>query len=60
MKITCIQCQMSRFPTPEEQCYKTGGLICTVDSANVGKYDECRFPEGVAVVRDTIRKGKDD
>ena len=51
MKITCIQCQLSRFPDPKEQCYKTGGLVCTVDNANVGKYDECRFEEGVAVPR---------
>jgi len=51
MTITCIQCQLARFPKPEEQCYKTGGLICTVDNANVGKYDKCRFPEGIAKPR---------
>jgi len=22
-----------------------GGLICTVDDANVGKYDSCRFKD---------------
>lgn len=51
MKILCIQCKLSRFPDPKEQCYKTGGLVCTVDNANVGKYDECRFEEGTAEKR---------
>ncbi len=41
--LRCIRCPLARFPAPEEQCYKFGGLICTEDEANVGKYDECRF-----------------
>lgn len=41
--ITCVRCPLARFPEPTEQCYKTGGLICRVDSANVGKYDACRL-----------------
>ena len=53
MNIKCIQCQLSRFPEPHEQCYVWGGLICTVDDANVGKYDPCRFPEGTAVPGDS-------
>ena len=52
MKIICIKCELSRFPEPKEQCYVWGGLICTVDGANVGKYDPCRFPEGTAVLRE--------
>ena len=54
MKITCLQCKLSRFPEPHEQSYVWGGLICTVDNANVGKYDECRFPEGTAIPRENI------
>lgn len=41
--LRCIFCPLARFPGPEEQCYKFGGLICRVDNANVGKYDACRF-----------------
>lgn len=41
--LRCISCPLARFPDPHEQCYKFGGLICTVDGANVGKYDVCRF-----------------
>jgi hypothetical protein len=41
--ITCVHCPLARFPEPSEQCYKTGGLICGVDDANVGKYYICRF-----------------
>ena len=41
--LLCIRCALARFPGPDEQCYKFGGLICTVDGANVGKYDRCRF-----------------
>jgi|Deesub1362B_J571_1020462.scaffolds.fasta_scaffold02585_4 hypothetical protein len=41
--LVCIRCEKARFPDPKEQCYKFGGLICTVDQANVGKYDRCRF-----------------
>jgi hypothetical protein len=43
---TCIKCPWARFPEPNEQCPVFGGLICEVDHANVGKYDECRFPDG--------------
>lgn len=39
----CIKCPKARFPKPDEQCYKWGGLICTVDDANVDKYATCRF-----------------
>jgi hypothetical protein len=46
--VVCIQCKKSRFPDPQEQCYKWGGLICTVDDSNVGKYDPCKFPAGIA------------
>ncbi len=42
-KLICIRCPRARFPEPHEQCYKFGGLICTVDGANVGKYDACRL-----------------
>jgi hypothetical protein len=41
--LRCIHCPLARFPGPREQCYKFGGLICTVDNANVGKYERCRF-----------------
>lgn len=41
----CIRCALGRFPSPSEQCYKMGGLICTVDNANVAKYQACRFGE---------------
>jgi hypothetical protein len=34
---------LARFPEPTEQCYKTGGLVCRIDGANVGKYEACRF-----------------
>ena len=37
----CIECPHARFPTPKEQCYKFGGLICTKYDLNVGKYDVC-------------------
>lgn len=47
-KIVCLKCIYSRFPDPKEQCYKWGGLICSIDKSNVGKYDECRFPDGTA------------
>ncbi|MHC4663844.1 MAG: hypothetical protein ACYS8W_19450 [Planctomycetota bacterium] len=39
--ITCIRCEHARFPGPEEQCYKFGGLICEKFDTNVGKYDKC-------------------
>ncbi|MDZ7261998.1 MAG: hypothetical protein ONB05_07830, partial [candidate division KSB1 bacterium] len=41
--LICIRCPRARFPEPHEQCYKFGGLICTVDNSNVGKYDSCKF-----------------
>ncbi|MBL7191187.1 hypothetical protein ISS30_05785 [bacterium] len=47
-QIICIKCLKSRFPNPREQCYKWGGLICTIDNSNVGKYDDCKFEPGVA------------
>lgn len=37
----CIECPHARFPTPNEQCYKFGGLVCTKYNINVGKYDVC-------------------
>ncbi len=37
----CIECPHARFPTPREQCYKFGGLICTKYDLNVGKYNVC-------------------
>ena len=37
----CIECKHARFPNPNEQCYKFGGLICKKYDINVGKYDEC-------------------
>lgn len=49
--LICIQCVKSRFPDPQEQCYKFGGLICTVDDSNVEKYQMCKFPEGVGEFR---------
>ena len=39
--LLCIECPHARFPTPKEQCYKFGGLICTKHDLNVGKYDVC-------------------
>ena len=39
--LLCIECPHARFPTPKEQCYKFGGLICTKHDINVGKYDVC-------------------
>jgi hypothetical protein len=51
-----MHCAKSRFPDPKEQCYKFGGLICTVDNANVEKYQGCRFGEGVGVPRMTKSK----
>jgi len=42
-ELICIKCKKSRFPDPKEQCYKWGGLICTVDNSNTGKYDSCKF-----------------
>lgn len=41
--LLCIQCSEARFPEPNEQCYKFGGMICNLDQGNVGKYDRCRF-----------------
>ena len=41
--IFCIKCPKARFPSPNEQCYRFGGLICSIDEINVGKYDKCRF-----------------
>jgi hypothetical protein len=38
---TCIRCKHARFPGPDEQCYKFGGLICEKFDTNVGKYDKC-------------------
>ncbi|MBU1880985.1 hypothetical protein KKA08_03050, partial [bacterium] len=49
--VICIQCVKSRFPDPQEQCYKFGGLICTEDNSNVEKYQTCKFPPGAAVRR---------
>jgi len=50
-ELLCIHCVKARFPGPEEQCYKFGGLICTVDNANVEKYQKCKFPAGVGDFR---------
>ncbi len=47
----CLNCVKSRFPNPQEQCYKFGGLICTVDDSNVEKYQTCKFPVGVGSPR---------
>ncbi len=49
--LICMQCVKARFPDPKEQCYKFGGLICTVDNTNVEKYQACKFPAGVGKVR---------
>ena len=49
--LICIQCVKSRFPDPNEQCYKFGGLICTVDNSNVEKYQKCKFSVGVEQLR---------
>lgn len=46
-----MSCVKSRFPDPAEQCYKFGGLICTVDNSNVEKYQPCKFPPGVGKLR---------
>ena len=54
-QLICIQCLKSRFPDPQEQCYKYGGLICTVDNSNVEKYQPCKFPPGVGQLRTTDR-----
>lgn len=50
--VTCIKCPKVRFPKPNEQCYKFGGLICEIDCANVGKYDKCRFDYTVEILRE--------
>jgi len=55
-QIICLQCKKSRFPDPKEQCYKWGGLICTVDNSNVGKYDPCKFPPGTAELQDEFKE----
>ena len=52
-KLLCINCIKARFPGPKEQCYKFGGLICTVDDSNVEKYQPCKFPAGVGKARPT-------
>lgn len=49
--LICLFCVRSRFPDPKEQCYKYGGLICTVDDSNVEKYQPCKFPPGVGKAR---------
>ncbi len=51
--LRCMNCVHSRFPDPMEQCYKFGGLICTVDDSNVEKYQRCKFAEGVGKARAT-------
>ncbi len=53
-EIICLECKNARFPDPKEQCYKWGGLICNIDNSNVGKYDKCKFPPGVAVKDDSL------
>jgi len=50
-QLLCINCLKARFPNPREQCYKYGGLICTVDDSNVEKYQPCKFPPGVGKAR---------
>ncbi|MCX6640721.1 MAG: hypothetical protein NTW14_09615 [bacterium] len=45
--LICLECVNARFPDPKEQCYKFGGLICTVDDSNVEKYRKCKFAQGV-------------
>ncbi|MCD6167267.1 hypothetical protein J7K19_11210 [bacterium] len=42
-ELICIKCPKARFPDPREQCYKFGGLICTLDNSNVGKYERCKW-----------------
>jgi hypothetical protein len=49
-KLICLRCDKARFPDPKAQCYKFGGLICSVDNANVDKYQECRFESEQSVV----------
>ena len=49
--LVCMNCVKARFPDPKEQCYKFGGLICTVDDSNVEKYQKCKFPAGVGQAR---------
>ncbi len=49
--LICMHCVKARFPDPKEQCYKFGGLICTVDDSNVEKYQQCKFPPGVGEMR---------
>jgi hypothetical protein len=49
--LICMHCVKARFPDPKEQCYKFGGLICTVDDTNVEKYQKCKFPPGVGELR---------
>ena len=56
--LTCIKCPAARFPEPSEQCYKWGGLICTIDDANVEKYGECRFGWDEGKVASGCRDGK--
>lgn len=45
--LICLKCPLARFPAADEQCYRTGGLICRVDDGNVGKYEPCRFGWGI-------------
>lgn len=52
-ELICLQCEKARFPHPQEQCHKFGGLICTVDDTNVEKYQSCKFPPGVGKARAT-------
>ncbi|TKJ39924.1 hypothetical protein CEE37_09305 [candidate division LCP-89 bacterium B3_LCP] len=49
--LVCMHCAKARFPDPKEQCYKFGGLICTEDDSNVEKYQKCKFPPGVGMLR---------
>ncbi len=49
--LVCLLCEKSRFPEPQEQCYKFGGLICTVDDSNVEKYQPCKFALGTGKLR---------
>jgi len=50
--LKCIKCPKARFPKPNEQCYKFGGLICDIDKENVGKYDPCRFGYSIIQVKE--------
>jgi hypothetical protein len=50
--LNCIKCPKARFPKPNEQCYKFGGLICEIDGENVGKYDLCRFGYSISQVKE--------